>query len=161
MCFTDAASFYRFKVCSSPALSKYIRSIFQTLFTHISLSCFGGFPSGPGPVVKNLPAMQETQEILESVPGLGRCPRGGHGNPLQYSCLQNPMDWRAWWATVHRVSKSQIWLKELNTNVCTYFTFGSSWKLFHFILFHFIFIMMIFDVTIAERFWLDEGSDDS
>ena len=49
-----------------------------------------GFPSGSA--IKNPPAMQETQEILELVPGLGRCPRGGHGNPLQYSCLQNPMD---------------------------------------------------------------------
>ena len=35
--------------------------------------------------------------------GLGRSPGGGHGNPLQYSCLENPMDRRAWWATVHRV----------------------------------------------------------
>ena len=42
-----------------------------------------------------------------SIPGPGRAPGGGHGNPLQYSCLQNPMDRGAWWATVHRVSKSQ------------------------------------------------------
>ena len=41
-----------------------------------------------------------------SVLGLGRSPRGGHGNPLQYSCLENPMDRGAWWATVHRVAKS-------------------------------------------------------
>ena len=40
---------------------------------------------------------------LGSIPGLGRSPRGGHGNPLQYSCLENPMDRGAWWATVHRV----------------------------------------------------------
>ena len=38
---------------------------------------------------------------------LGRSPRGGHGNPLQYSCLENPMARGAWWATVHGVSKSQ------------------------------------------------------
>ena len=53
--------------------------------------------------VKNLPAMQETQ-----VQSLGR--EGpleqGHGNPLQYSCLENPMDRGAWWATVHRLTKS-------------------------------------------------------
>ena len=39
------------------------------------------------------------------IPGLGRSPGGGHGKPLQYSCLENPMDRRAWQATVHRVTK--------------------------------------------------------
>ena len=42
-----------------------------------------------------------------SVPGWGRSPGGGHGKPLQYSCLENPMNRGAWWATVHAVSKSQ------------------------------------------------------
>ena len=58
------------------------------------------------PVVKNLPAMQEMQET--QVCSLGwEDPLGGrHGNPFQYSCLENPMDRGAWWATVHRVSKS-------------------------------------------------------
>ena len=41
-----------------------------------------------------------------SVPGLGRSPEGGHGNPLQYSCLESPMDRETWQATVPRVSKS-------------------------------------------------------
>ena len=41
------------------------------------------------------------------IPGLGRFPGGGNGNPLQYSCLGNPMDSGAWWATVHGVAKSQ------------------------------------------------------
>ena len=41
-----------------------------------------------------------------SIPGLGKSPRGGHGNPLEYSCLENPMDRRAWWTTVHGVPKS-------------------------------------------------------
>ena len=44
---------------------------------------------------------------LGSIPGLGRSPAAGHGNPLQYSCLENTMDRGAWWATVHRVTKSQ------------------------------------------------------
>ena len=44
---------------------------------------------------------------LGSIPGSGRSPGGGHGNPLQYSCLENPMDRGAWWATVHGVTKSQ------------------------------------------------------
>ena len=44
---------------------------------------------------------------LGSIPGLGRSPGEGNGNPLQYSCLENPMDGGAWWATVHGIAKSQ------------------------------------------------------
>ena len=44
---------------------------------------------------------------LGLIPGLGRSPRGGHGNPLQYSCLENSMDREAWWNTVHGVTKSR------------------------------------------------------
>ena len=51
------------------------------------------------------------------IPGSGRSPGGGHGHPLQYSCLENPMDKGAWRATVHRVAKSLTWLKRLST--CT------------------------------------------
>ena len=57
-------------------------------------------------VVKNLPADSGDIRDTGSVPGLGRSPGGGHGNPLQYSCLENPMDRRAWWTTStgsHRV----------------------------------------------------------
>ena len=49
------------------------------------------------------------------LPGLGRSPGGRYGNPHQYSCLENPMDRGAWWATVHRVAKSWTWLKRLST----------------------------------------------
>ena len=49
----------------------------------------------------------------DSIPGSGRSPGEGNGNPLQYSCLENPMDREAWWATVHAVAKSQKWLKWL------------------------------------------------
>ena len=41
------------------------------------------------------------------IPGLGRSPGGGHGNPLQYSCLGKPMERGVWWATVHKITKSQ------------------------------------------------------
>ena len=51
-----------------------------------------------------------------SIPGLGRSPGGGHGNPLQYSGLENPMDRRAWQATVHGVAESQTQLKQLSTH---------------------------------------------
>ena len=60
--------------------------------------------------VKNPPTMQETQEMPGSVPGLGRSPGGGHGNPLQYSCLGNHMDRGAWRATAQRVTKSRTCL---------------------------------------------------
>ena len=50
-----------------------------------------------------------------------RSPGGGHGSPLQYSCLENPMDRGAWWATVHVVAKSHTWPKRLSThNQCCY-----------------------------------------
>ena len=67
-------------------------------------------------VVKNLPA--NAGDIIDEglTPGSGRSPGGGHGNALQYSCLDNPMDSRAWQATVRRVAKSQTQLKRLNTH---------------------------------------------
>ena len=58
-------------------------------------------------VVKNLPAYAGDIRDASSIPELGRSPGGGHGNPLQYSCLENPMDRGAWRTTVHRVAKSQ------------------------------------------------------
>ena len=58
-------------------------------------------------VVKNLPVNAEDVRDPGSIPGSGRSPGGGHGNPPQYSCLENPMDRGASWAVVHRVTKSQ------------------------------------------------------
>ena len=57
-------------------------------------------------VVKNLPANAGDIRDVGSIPGLGRFLGGGHGNPLQYSCLENPIDREAWWATVHRAAKN-------------------------------------------------------
>ena len=59
-----------------------------------------GFPGGS--VVKNLPA---SVVVVGSIPGLGRSLGRGNDNPLQYSCLGNPMDRGAWWAAVYRVTK--------------------------------------------------------
>ena len=59
-------------------------------------------------VVKNLPANAGDIRDMDSTPGSGRFPRGGHSNPLQYSCLENPMDRGAWRDTVHRVDV-QTW----------------------------------------------------
>ena len=58
-------------------------------------------------MVKNPPANAGDVRDVVSIPELGRSPEGGHGNLLQYSCLENPMDRGAWWAKVHRVTKSQ------------------------------------------------------
>ena len=68
-----------------------------------------GFPAGSK--VKNLLAVQEPQKF----PGSGRSPAGGHVNPLQYSCLENPKDRGAWQATVHRVAKSCTQLRDWAT----------------------------------------------
>ena len=57
-------------------------------------------------MVKNLPGNAGDIRDVGSIPGLGRSSGGGHGNPLQYSCLENAMDRGAWQATVHRVTVS-------------------------------------------------------
>ena len=62
-----------------------------------------------GSEVKHLPAIVGD---VGSIPGLGRSPREGNSNPLQYSCLGNPMDRGAWWVTVHGVTKS--WTEQLH-----------------------------------------------
>ena len=62
-------------------------------------------------VVKNLAASAGDVGDSGLIPGSGTSPGGGQGNPLQYSCLENPMDRRALWAIVHRVAKSQTRLK--------------------------------------------------
>ena len=75
----------------------------------ISVDIIRSFPGGS--VVKNLPAKAADSGDVGSIPGLGRSPGGGNGNPHQFSCLKNFMDRGAWRATVHRVTKSQIQLK--------------------------------------------------
>ena len=67
-------------------------------------------------VVKNPSANAGDSRGAGSVPGSGRSPGGGNGSPLQYSCLENPMDRGAWWATVHWVAKSRTRLKYLCTS---------------------------------------------
>ena len=59
-------------------------------------------------VVKSLPANGGDLRDEGLIPGLGRSPGGGNGNHLQYSCLENPMDRGAWWATVHAVAESDM-----------------------------------------------------
>ena len=66
-------------------------------------------------MVKNLPGNARARGDVGSTPGLGRCPGGGHGNPLQYSCLQNPMVRGAWQSAIHRVTQSRRRLKQLSS----------------------------------------------
>ena len=56
-------------------------------------------------LIKNLPANAGDARDSGSIPGSGRSPGEGHANPLQHSCLENPMDRGAWWATVHGIAK--------------------------------------------------------
>ena len=70
-----------------------------------------GFPGGSA--VKSPPANTGDPGLS---PGSGRSSGGGNGNPLQYSCLENPMNRGAWWATVHEVSKESNMTEQLNNN---------------------------------------------
>ena len=63
---------------------------------------------------KTLPAMPRRHKNTALVPGSGRSPGGGHGNPLQYSCLENPVHRRTWPAAVYMVSKPRMRLKQLS-----------------------------------------------
>ena len=84
-----------------------INLIRQILTLSSKLLGFPGGTSGKEPTSTNAGDVREAGLIL----GLRRSSGGGHGNPLQYSCLENPMDRGAWQATVHRVAKSWTQLK--------------------------------------------------
>ena len=108
--------------------------VIQASFIYNIIACYHviqAFPSGSA--VKNPVAMQETQETRVQC-GLGRSPGRGHGNPPQYSCLENPMGWGAWRATVHGVTKvKHDW---------------SYWACTHALAFNFHFIMTTAYVTL-------------
>ena len=76
-----------------------------------------GFPRGAS---GKEPACQLRLDLrdVRLLPGSGRSLGGGHGDPLQYSCLENPKDRGAWQATVHRVSESRTQLKLLSMHTC-------------------------------------------
>ena len=87
-----------------------------------------GFPAGS--VGKEFTFNALDAGDMGSIPGSGRSPGEGHGNPLQYSCQENPMDRGAWLTTDHGVTKSWTWLKRLNMHACN----SILKKLYHFIL---------------------------
>jgi len=92
---TIRSKLYIFSSSLSPELQAVV---FNCLF----VSPIGGLASLIAQSVKNPPAMEETRVQF---PGLGRSPGEGNGNPLQYSCLENPMDRGAWRATVHGLAR--------------------------------------------------------
>ena len=79
--------------------------IYKLLFIHCNNMI--GFPGG-----SEVKASACNAGDLGSIPGSGRSPGEGNGNPLQYSCLENPMDRGAWWTTVHGVAKSRTQLSD-------------------------------------------------
>ena len=80
-------------------------------FGHVYLYMWG-FPGG-----SEVKVSASNAGDLGSIPGLGRSPGEGNGNPLQYSCPENPMDGGAWWATVHGVAKSQTRLSDFTSPI--------------------------------------------
>ena len=99
----------------------YCLVYFTTLFTNqMQLSIkWLGFPGSSARKESTCNAgVTGVSGDVGSNPGLERSPGGERGNPLEYSCLENPMDREAWQAIVHRVAKSWTWLKQLNMQAC-------------------------------------------
>ena len=107
----------------SPYICSYICTSISALQMRSSIPFF--WDSQVVLVVKNLAA--NAGDIRDSglIPGSGRSPRGEHGNPLQCSCLENPMDRGSWWAIVHRVAKSWSQLKQFSTHAHIHIVFLS------------------------------------
>ena len=92
----------------SPSVWTHWNHSSDTHLNHLGpVYCFSGFPSGASG--KELTCRCRRHRRRGSIPGFGRYPGGGHGNPLQYSCMENPIDRGAWQATVQGVAKSQKW----------------------------------------------------
>ena len=97
---------------------------FFSFFYFFSLNCMLQVgASQVALVVKNLPINAGDIRDVGLIPGTGRSP-GGHGNPLQYSCQENPTDRGVWQATVHRVTKSRTQLKWLLMHICICYKSG-------------------------------------
>ena len=79
-------------------------------------------------MVKNLPPNAEDARDVSSIPGSGRSPGGGHGHPLQYSCLENPLDRGAWWAIVYGVAKKRTRLRDCAPYYRAFGLLTVSWK---------------------------------
>ena len=90
------------------------------IYTHIHTHIYTHSVSQEALVVKTLSANVGDVKDTGSIPGSGRSSGGGYGNPLPYSCLENPTDRGGWWAKIHRVAKSRTHLKQLSTHAHTH-----------------------------------------
>ena len=128
-------------------MSSYGWRIYMYIYMYIYF--LWGFPGGPNG--KNLPANTRDLRDVGWIPGLGRSPGGGYGNPLRYSCLENPMDKGAWQATVHRVAQSWTWLKWLSRHKYVYaiyiYSFSYSFPLW-FIIGYWIYLLVLYSRTL-------------
>ena len=99
---------------ASKVMLKILQARLQQYVTHELSDVHSGFRKGIGTrdQIANIPWIIKKAGDLGSIPGLGRTPGEGNGNPLQYSCLENPMDSGAWWAIVHGVTKSRTRLSD-------------------------------------------------
>ena len=93
--------------CTQGQTCLLLQISFDFLLLHFSTLWWKGFPAS-----SEVKASACNAQELGSIPGLGRSPGQGNGNPLQYSCLENPMDRGAWWATLHGVAKSWTQLSD-------------------------------------------------
>ena len=100
--------------CASSFLPSFFQVLRKVSSVHIWLLYYLLFGS-------EVKASARDAGDLGSIPGSGRSPGEGNGNPLQYSCLENPMDRGAWWATIHGVAKSQTRLSDFTFtgDLCT------------------------------------------
>ena len=92
---------------------------------------------------------------LGSIPGSGRSPGEGNGNPLQYSCLENPMDGGSWWATVHGVTKGQTQLRDFSLFRFLDRIIGTITSLFVFFFYCFCFLICYYKVKENKCFSSD------
>ena len=111
MC-TTTLEFHSRKAVAFFVLSFFFLGYFLNLFFH--------WTSQVALVVKNSPANAGDIRDMGSIPEWGRSPGRGHGNPFQYSCLENPMDREVWQAKIHMVAQSQTWLKQLYMHACSF-----------------------------------------
>ena len=106
------------------ALKENTNPLRSSFSQSIMSAYYGARASKVALVIKNPAANAGNIRNVGSVPGLGRSPGGGHGNPLQYSCLENPMDRGAWWAIVHGVAK--IGHNWSNSHTLTWMHYGAN-----------------------------------
>ena len=102
------------------SLPRKIKKSFSRHFAFVIMESYVPYwASQVETVVKNSPANSGDMRDPGSIPGSGRSPGGGHGNPLQYSCLKNPVDRGALWATVHGIAQSNMTkVMRMRTCIC-------------------------------------------